>query len=277
MRTRLRRPGPLLSREGTGKSPSSGRPEKPRITRGKPVVDRVERIPLDPGTGNRARGSGGLLARAGTGTEAENLRFRVSRRRGDLGEAEPDLGASPPHPSPPTPGGGKVIPLLVRTHMAPSNRELLEIQNTILGVATRIGGSVVGLLLAGCEQMRTTLRRSSAQPLYEEVWSESLTLLGPRYGLSEVRLTKPCDRLLIPRPGVGYWAKLKRGKAPTRPQLPPAVAKIREVVCLSMGASCKVPTENVPVGTVGMRLTKPHPLVQNGRSRCGVAGIAQAS
>ena len=113
--------------------------------------------------------------------------------------------------------------------------------------------------------------------LYEEVWSEPLTLLGPRHGLTSVGVAKLCDRLLIPRPGVGYWARLKHGKAPTRPPLPPAVAKIREVVCLSMETRCKVPTENAPVVTVGTRLTKPHPLVQNGRSGCGVAGIAQAS
>ena len=36
--------------------------------------------------------------------------------------------------------------------------------------------------------------------------------------------------MLIPRPGVGYWAKLEHGRAPTRPPLPPAVGETPEVV-----------------------------------------------
>jgi len=98
--------------------------------------------------------------------------------------------------------------------------------------------------------------------LYEEVWREPLTLLGPRYSLSGVGMAKLCDRLLIPRPGVGYWTKLKHGKATTRPPLPPAVGDIPEVVRLSIEPKCKVPIENVPVVTVGKRLTNPHPLVR---------------
>ena len=76
--------------------------------------------------------------------------------------------------------------------------------------------------------------------LYEEDWSEPLTLLGPRYGLSDVGLAKLCDRLLIPRPGVGYWTKLEHGKAPTRPPLPAVLGDIPEVACLSIEPKCKV-------------------------------------
>ena len=100
------------------------------------------------------------------------------------------------------------------------------------------------------------------ETLYEEVWSEPLTLLGPRYGRSYVGLAKLCDRLLIPRPGVGHWTKLEHGKAPTRPPLPAVLGDIPEVVCLSIEPKYKVPIENVPVVAVGKRLTNPHHLVQ---------------
>jgi len=98
--------------------------------------------------------------------------------------------------------------------------------------------------------------------LYEEVWSEPLTLLGPRYGLSDVGLARLCDRLLIPRPGVGYWAKLEHGKAPPRPPLPPAVGGAPEVVCFPIEPKFNVPIEEVPVVTVRKRLTNPHPLIR---------------
>ncbi|MCP5057131.1 MAG: hypothetical protein GY937_10455 [bacterium] len=98
--------------------------------------------------------------------------------------------------------------------------------------------------------------------LYEEVWTEPLTRLGPRYGLSDVGLAKLCDRLLVPRPGVGYWTKLEHGRAPARPPLPPAVGEIPELVCLKRGRRPKVPIQSVPVVTVAKRLTSPHPLIQ---------------
>ncbi len=63
--------------------------------------------------------------------------------------------------------------------------------------------------------------------LYEDVWSEPLTLLGPRYGLSDVGLAKLCDRLLIPRPGAGYWIKREHSKTPT---LQPLIARFSKSV-----------------------------------------------
>jgi hypothetical protein len=55
----------------------------------KPAVDRVERISLDPGTGNRGLGSGQLLAQAGMNTETEKLWFWAPCRCESLGKAEP--------------------------------------------------------------------------------------------------------------------------------------------------------------------------------------------
>ncbi len=48
--------------------------------------------------------------------------------------------------------------------------------------------------------------------LLDEVWSEPVQAVAPRYGLSDVGLKKLCSRLQIATPPRGYWAKVKAGK-----------------------------------------------------------------
>lgn len=43
--------------------------------------------------------------------------------------------------------------------------------------------------------------------LYELVWSEPMTKLAKRFGISDVGLAKACRRAGIPVPERGYWAK----------------------------------------------------------------------
>lgn len=62
------------------------------------------------------------------------------------------------------------------------------------------------------------------EALYEEVWSEPVTVVAPRYGLSDVGLAKICRSLGIPLPSRGYWAKVKAGKIMKRAPLPPVKA-----------------------------------------------------
>ena len=52
-------------------------------------------------------------------------------------------------------------------------------------------------------------RRDKRQTLYDETWSEPLTKLAKRYGVTDVALAKVCKKLNVPRPGRGYWAKLR--------------------------------------------------------------------
>jgi len=59
------------------------------------------------------------------------------------------------------------------------------------------------------------------QQLYDLVWSEPLTLLASRFGMSDVALAKNCKRNGIPVPQRGYWAKIKAGKTSQRFPLPP--------------------------------------------------------
>ena len=54
--------------------------------------------------------------------------------------------------------------------------------------------------------------RVSREELYRLVWTEPMTKVAPRFGLSDVGLAKVCRKHQIPRPPVGYWAKAGVGK-----------------------------------------------------------------
>ena len=67
----------------------------------------------------------------------------------------------------------------------------------------------------------------SREALYEEVWSDPVTVVAPRYGLSDVGLVKICKKLRIPVPGRGYWAKVKAGHPTHKVPLPALAAGAR--------------------------------------------------
>lgn len=56
--------------------------------------------------------------------------------------------------------------------------------------------------------MSTLTRRE----LYDLVWSTPMIKLAEQFGLSDVGLTKICDRHRVPTPPRGYWAKKEAGK-----------------------------------------------------------------
>jgi hypothetical protein len=58
------------------------------------------------------------------------------------------------------------------------------------------------------------------ETLYEKVWKIPITQLAREYGISDVGLAKICQKLNVPRPPMGYWAKLKYGKVIKIPPLP---------------------------------------------------------
>lgn len=62
----------------------------------------------------------------------------------------------------------------------------------------------------------------SRRELYQRVWSDPLTVVAQQLGVSANGVAKICNRLLVPYPPRGYWAKAGVGKAPARPPLPPA-------------------------------------------------------
>ena len=60
----------------------------------------------------------------------------------------------------------------------------------------------------------------SRKELYEKVWAISMVKLAEEFGISDRGLAKICQRYDIPRPGLGYWAKLEHGKKVKKPPLP---------------------------------------------------------
>lgn len=73
------------------------------------------------------------------------------------------------------------------------------------------------------DQGRTLTR----EQLYELVWSEPMQAIAPRLGLSDVGLKKACNRMRVPTPGRGYWAKKAAGVAPRPAKLPKLLASVR--------------------------------------------------
>lgn len=50
------------------------------------------------------------------------------------------------------------------------------------------------------------------EQLYEKVWTTPMSKLAKELGMSDVGLAKVCNRLTIPKPGLGYWARIAHGQ-----------------------------------------------------------------
>lgn len=60
------------------------------------------------------------------------------------------------------------------------------------------------------------------QELYERVWQTPTSKLTKEFGISDSGLGKICKRHNIPKPPLGYWAKVASGKPVERIKLPPS-------------------------------------------------------
>lgn len=60
------------------------------------------------------------------------------------------------------------------------------------------------------------------EDLYRQVWETPMTRLAKQYGISDNGLAKICDRLQVPYPPRGHWAKKQAGKPTQQIQLPEA-------------------------------------------------------
>ena len=58
------------------------------------------------------------------------------------------------------------------------------------------------------------------EDLYKKVWEKALMLVAADYGLSDNGLKKICNKMNIPIPYNGYWAKFKHGKDVFKTPLP---------------------------------------------------------
>jgi len=69
----------------------------------------------------------------------------------------------------------------------------------------------------------------SRQELYELVWSEPLTSIIKRFGLTDFFIRRVCKEMVIPLPGPGYWSKIKHDKPVERDELPSGYKGKKEV------------------------------------------------
>lgn len=60
----------------------------------------------------------------------------------------------------------------------------------------------------------------SRKKLYRQVWAAPMLKVAARYGVSSTYLARICQRMNVPMPGRGYWAKHAVGKAPPPIALP---------------------------------------------------------
>lgn len=94
----------------------------------------------------------------------------------------------------------------------------------------------------------------SRDELYRLVWTEPMTKVAPRFGLSDVGMAKLCKRYDIPRPPAGYWAQNQAGKAPEQIPLPPLKDESLQVIEFAPRTVESPP----PVRTPPDRVTDPH-------------------
>lgn len=59
----------------------------------------------------------------------------------------------------------------------------------------------------------------SREELFAWVWERPTTEVARELGISDVALAKLCDRLQVPKPPRGYWARVRAGQTPRRPPL----------------------------------------------------------
>jgi len=68
------------------------------------------------------------------------------------------------------------------------------------------------------------------QELYDLIWSQPAKTIAPNFGISDVALSKLCEKHEIPQPPRGYWAKVAAGRAAAKFPLPPRGLGIPEVI-----------------------------------------------
>lgn len=60
----------------------------------------------------------------------------------------------------------------------------------------------------------------SREALYEMVWTEPSYFVAKKLGVSDSYLKRKCVSMGVPKPGLGYWAKVASGKVLEKPELP---------------------------------------------------------
>lgn len=77
--------------------------------------------------------------------------------------------------------------------------------------------------------MQSQSRRVSREELFQMVWETPMSRLAEEFGISGNGLAKICDRMDVPYPPRGYWAKKHAGKPVVILKLPPRKADVPEL------------------------------------------------
>ncbi len=71
------------------------------------------------------------------------------------------------------------------------------------------------------EPMHLRARRITREELYQLVWDKPMIRVAEEFGITGNGLAKVCDRLDVPYPPRGHWAKKEAGKPVVTLKLPP--------------------------------------------------------
>jgi hypothetical protein len=113
------------------------------------------------------------------------------------------------------------------------------------------------------------------EELYRQVWETPMNRLGTRYGITGNGLAKICERLRVPYPPRGYWAKKAAGQNVISYQLSPAGADTPQSVRINpteprpkplklpeeLGAKIEEARREASSTAVPDRLQRPHPII----------------
>jgi hypothetical protein len=84
-----------------------------------------------------------------------------------------------------------------------------------------------------------TVIQFTRRELYDAVWSKSCQKLAADLGISDVGLAKTCKRMGIPRPSLGYWARVAAGEKVPKTPLPEPQAGQDKIVTFDIAANRK--------------------------------------
>ena len=115
----------------------------------------------------------------------------------------------------------------------------------------------------------------SREELFDQVWTTPMSRLAQSYGISGNGLAKICNRLNVPYPPRGYWAKKAAGKKVVQYRLPHAKDGTRQAVMIrptpapvpranvspEMQQQIEDAKHNAGVVIVPDRLIRPHPII----------------
>ncbi len=121
--------------------------------------------------------------------------------------------------------------------------------------------------------MKPEVLTFTREELYERIWTEPMTKLSAKLGISDVALAKTCTKLNIPRPSRGHWARLASGQDSSRPSLPAADSKTPKAARFELwptppgpdeATQAAIDREELPESRIEVSesLMSPHPLVR---------------